>query len=88
MPSRTYIQMLLKLHNNGKLPLCEELLDNLIKYNAVLEKHPEAIEEVVQRRVYLVKYVKKSFSQCDVSPTSLHYIGAMHFRFHVYGRTY
>ena len=58
MPSRTYIQMLLKLHNNGKLPLCKEVLDNLIKYNAVLEKHPEAIEEVVQRRVDVIGYAK------------------------------
>lgn len=59
MTSRTYIQMLLKLHNENKLPLCKELLHELTKYNTVLENHPEAIEEIVQRRVDLVKYVKK-----------------------------
>jgi len=59
MPSRTYIQMILKLHNAGKLPLCKEVLNNALKYNAVLEKHPEVIEEIVRRRVTMVAYAKK-----------------------------
>jgi hypothetical protein len=58
MPSRTYIQMYLRFYNAGKLPLCKEVLNKLIKYNAVLEKHPEAVEEIVQRRVDMIKYAK------------------------------
>lgn len=58
MPSRTYIQMFLKLHKNGKVWLTKELLKKLNKYNNVLEKHPEAIEEIVQRRVDLIRYAK------------------------------
>lgn len=56
MPSRTYIQMGLKLHNSGKLYLSKEMVQTLEKYNAVLENHPEAIEDVVKKRVNLLKY--------------------------------
>lgn len=57
MPSRTYIQMCLKLHNSGKIRLPKATLQILEKYNAVLENHPEAIEDVVNYRVNLLKYV-------------------------------
>ncbi len=56
MPSRTYIQMSLKLHNSGKIRLPKEMAQELEKYNAILEKHPEAIEDVVNYRVNLLKY--------------------------------
>ena len=56
MPSRTYIQMSLKLHNIGKIYLPKEMLQSLEKYNAILENHPEAIEDVVSNRVKLLKY--------------------------------
>lgn len=56
MPSRTYIQMGLKLHNIGKIHLPKEVLQSFEKYNAVLENHPEAIEDVVKNRVKLLKY--------------------------------
>lgn len=56
MPSRTYIQMSLKLHNSGKICLPKRMLQDLEKYNAVLENHPEAIEDVVNNRVKLLKF--------------------------------
>lgn len=62
MPSRTYIQMILKLYNNKRIFLTQESLRTLSKYNAVLEKHPEAIEKVVQRRANMIAYAR------DVSP--------------------
>ena len=62
MPSRTYIQMLLKFYNNSRIFLTKESLRKLNKYNTVLEKHPEAIEKVVQRRANMITYAR------DVSP--------------------
>ena len=56
MSSRTYIQMALKLHNIGKICLPKEMLQDLEKYNTFLEKHPEAVEDVVKNRVKLFKY--------------------------------
>lgn len=56
MPSRTYIQMSLKLHNSGKIHLPKEMVQTLEKYNAILENHPEAIEDVVNNRVKLLKF--------------------------------
>ena len=56
MPSRTYIQMSLKLYNSDKLYLPKEMVQTLEKYNAILENHPEAIEGVVNNRVNLLKY--------------------------------
>ena len=66
MPSRTYIQMLLGLHNNSRLFLTQESLRELNKYNAALEKHPEAIEKIVQRRANMVKYAKYVRQNIDI----------------------
>ncbi len=66
MPSRTYIQMILKLHKNGKLFLAKKSLLELSKYNTVLENHPESIEEIVQRRVNMQKYAKTICPNIDI----------------------
>lgn len=58
MPSRTYIQMILELYENGKIFLAKASVKELKKYNAVLEKHPEDIEEIVRRRVNMIKFAK------------------------------
>lgn len=68
MPSRTYIQMIWKLYNNGKLPFLRmEKIEMFNKYVAVLENHPEAIEEIVLRRVNMIKYTKTILPQIEVS---------------------
>ena len=66
MPSRTYIQMILKLHKNNKLFLAKKSLRELSKYNTVLENHPEAIEEIVRRRVNMQKYAKTICPNIDI----------------------
>ena len=58
MPSRTYIQMILELYENGKIFLAKASVKELKKCNAVLEKHPEDIEEIVRRRVNMIKFAK------------------------------
>lgn len=66
MPSRTYIQMLLKLYSKGKIFLTKESLQKLNKYNNVLENHPEDIEKVVKQRVNMLKYTKDIRPDIDV----------------------
>lgn len=58
MSNKTYIQMFLRLYKNDKLPLAKETLLEFNKYNTVIENHPESIEEIIQRRVNMVKYAK------------------------------
>lgn len=66
MPSRTYIGMLLKLYDNGRIFLTKESLQKLNKYNTVLEKHPEAIEKIVQRRANMVMYARAVCPNTDI----------------------
>ena len=60
MPSRTYIQMWLKLYNMGKhhMPICEETAELLRKYDYILRQFPVIVEHVVQQRVACVKFCK------------------------------
>ena len=60
MPSRTYIQMWLKLYNMGKyhVPICEETAELLMKYDYILGRYPVIVEHVVQQRVACFKYCK------------------------------
>ena len=50
MPSRTYIQMWVKLHELGKLPLPVATYRSLKKSALYLDEHPEVIEDVVNYR--------------------------------------
>lgn len=68
MPSRTYIQMFLKLHENGKMPLPKATLRELEKYNAVLENHPKDIEEIVKRRANMVTYAREVSPNIHIMP--------------------
>lgn len=49
--SETYIQMWLKL-GEGKMPISDVLKMNLTYYANFIEKHPEVINLIRQRRVY------------------------------------
>lgn len=46
--------------------MTQELLRKLNKYNAVLEKHPEAIEKIVQRRANMVTYARNVCPNIDI----------------------
>ncbi len=50
--SKTYIQMWLKL-GEGKMPISDGLKITLTYYANFIEKHPEVINLIRQRRVYL-----------------------------------
>lgn len=50
--SETYIQMWLKL-GKGKVPIANALKENLERYAKFIEEHPEVINLIRQRRVYL-----------------------------------
>lgn len=51
MPSRTYIQMWVKLYESGKLPLPVATYRSLKKCVLYLDEHPESIEDIINYRI-------------------------------------
>lgn len=70
-PSRTYIQMWVKLIEAGKMRVSKSVYKQLKECSELLDEHPELVEHVVRRRVEVILFVRRSFLKMHIHEPSI-----------------